>query len=358
MRSKENPVAKQGIQGRSFDGGSIPPGRNETNFKIITEGILGPVEWKDFNSGFCECPGQDLHSTRTAKRDCEIWLGLDEKPPAIHCVHSSCIGAVEEAARELRSQLGKAEATGQRPTREQFNQWRHKANQRKREQRKKELVSKAWEGQLPDILNRFKWPLEQVMEDSPISPRDVWSWVKPERVPEWTRLIDLIFHPGDLVFIGGLRDVGSDHFKPASEWLDLYQKPNAPTLPPGTIFISPWAWREGTASKERSNQLQRRALVLESDSLGENVFPVFKWLSQLLKLRAIVFTGNKSFHGWFDPPPPKLEAELKEAAEALQLDPAMFTNATTRLPGVTRPDAPYESWRQELCFLDRKEVAA
>lgn len=351
MRIKESPVGQRGKKGGISSAFNLPQGRNETSFKIIAEGILGPIEWRDFNSGFCVCPGSDLHSTRNGKRDCEIWLGLDDRPPAIHCVHGSCSGVIDEVSRDLRSQLAKAEKTGQRPTREQFLKSRAKAKQREIEKREREKVRAQWKKQLPLILEQNPWTVEQVMQESPVDVRDFWKIGRP---PEWAALVDLIFLPGDLVFIGGLRDTGPDHFKTKEEWLKVYQNCLAPKLSQEALFISPWTWKPGTTRKTQENQSERRSLVLESDTLGEQVFPVFKWLKQALRLRAIVYTGGKSFHAWFDPPPPELEKELREAAESLQLDPAMFTNATTRLPGVIRPDT---GRNQELAYLDGKEAA-
>ena len=331
--------------------------------KIAAEKLLGEIHWQDSDSGFCRCPGRDLHSTKNAKRDCAVYV-TPGRAPTIYCQHNSCGGAVEDANRKLRSAIGKLQADpAHRPTPEEIRKWRREARERRlqrmREQRARELTSKVMSRQLAKIIENYPWPIEQVMADSPIPPHKIWSYGKPDRVPEWTRLIDLIFHPGDLIFVGEWGDCGSRYFKTKEEWLRLYQRPNAPQLEPKEgLFLSMWSWKPGSTRKTKENRLHRRALVLESDTLGENVFPVFRWLQINLKLRAIVFSGNKSFHAWFDPPGEKLEKQLKEISSDLQLDSSMFDKSFGRLPGVTRPDAPYETWRQEICYLDRKEVAA
>jgi hypothetical protein len=85
---------------------------------------------------------------------------------------------------------------------------------------------------------------------------------------------------------------------------------------------------------------------------------MINWCSQFMRLRAIVDTGRKSLHGWFDAPPPEVEAELKiilpnlgRRAEAKPtLDPALFKLAQPcRLPGAWREPGKI---RQALLYLD------
>ena len=326
----------------------------------VAESLLGEIHWKENgDSGYCTCPGRDLHSNANAKTDCQVWLGMDGRVPTIHCVHDSCCGPIADANHKLRSELGKIDASGRTATRAEIRESQERQRLYRLEKRKKELTGKAISSQLTKIIEKYPWPLEQVMEDSPISPRDIWSFGKPDRVPEWTRLIDLIFQPGDLIFVGEREDVGSDHFKTKEEWLRIYQRPNAPQLQPKKgLYLSMWSWKPGSIHKTKANRLHRRSLVLESDDLFTDTLHVFKWLQINLRLRAIVFSGDKSFHGWFDPPGEKKEKQLEDISRNLELDPSMFSKSFARLPGVTRPNAPYEGWRQELCFLDRKVVAA
>ena len=319
----------------------------------VAEQILGEIHWKENgDSGYCTCPGRDLHSNANAKTDCQVWLGIDGRAPTIHCVHDSCCGPIADANHKFRSELGKIDASGRTATRAEIRESQERQRLYRLEKRKKELVGKAWASQLQSIQEQFPWALNEVVKDS---PADVLQFLRPGSNPQWIELIDLIFQDDDVVYVGHRGTPRGREFKTKREWLSIYNRPDAPPLGIDEIYTSPFAWNPGSKTKERSNQLHRRALVLESDTLGENVFPVFKWLSQLLELRAIVFSGNKSFHAWFSAPPPDLESELKELAPALQLDRAMFTNALARLPGVTRPDT---GKPQELIYLATKEVAA
>ncbi|MBM3847331.1 MAG: hypothetical protein FJ405_13745, partial [Verrucomicrobia bacterium] len=72
----------------------------------IAAELLGPVDWASETSGFCACPGRDLHTNANGPRDCKIHI---DGVPTLHCFHSSCRSAVEQANHELRSRIGKAE---------------------------------------------------------------------------------------------------------------------------------------------------------------------------------------------------------------------------------------------------------
>src|SRR5215210_6915323 len=79
--------------------------------RLIAESVAGVVTWQDAEHGFCACPGQDLHEHPNGARHCRVSL---DKVPTIHCVHSSCMGVIEEANRRLRSALAKRAFSGQR----------------------------------------------------------------------------------------------------------------------------------------------------------------------------------------------------------------------------------------------------
>ena len=63
-------------------------------------------------------------------------------------------------------------------------------------------------------------------------------------------------------------------------------------------------------------------------------------MREFLRLRAIVDTGGKSLHGWFEGPTPEQRTELKAILPEWGFDRAMFTPSQPwRLAGVTRPNA-------------------
>lgn len=83
----------------------------------IVESVVGGVEWdRDGEWGYCTCPGLTNHNHKNGRRDCRAFAierhggrnGL--LPPGVHCLHTSCLGAVEEASKRIRSEIGKAKA--------------------------------------------------------------------------------------------------------------------------------------------------------------------------------------------------------------------------------------------------------
>ena len=79
--------------------------------QTIAESIVGAVSWNGAE-GYCQCPGEGQHTTRTTATDCKVVCAPVEKPggllkPGVYCFHDSCSGAVEAASYLLRSALGK-----------------------------------------------------------------------------------------------------------------------------------------------------------------------------------------------------------------------------------------------------------
>jgi len=72
----------------------------------IAEKILGAIRWTNDVHGFCQCPGQNLHTTGNGERDCEIHL---DGAPTLFCFHNSCTAIRDGVNHELRSRIGKAE---------------------------------------------------------------------------------------------------------------------------------------------------------------------------------------------------------------------------------------------------------
>jgi hypothetical protein len=107
-------------------------------------------------------------------------------------------------------------------------------------------------------------------------------------------------------------------------------------------------------------------LVIESDSLpleGFGNVVMFVAEHMKLELRAVVFTGGKSVHCWFDYNyllflgNTHYHRETLAVLTGLGCDPKMFGLAsTTRMPGCERMDndgRPTGNW-QRLVFLDPK----
>src|SRR3974390_4463 len=74
-----------------------------TDPRQIAVRLLGPIEWQTEVSGFCRCPGEQLHTSSNGKKDCRVNV---DGAPTIFCFHASCAPAVAEANRRLRRELG------------------------------------------------------------------------------------------------------------------------------------------------------------------------------------------------------------------------------------------------------------
>ena len=38
----------------------------------IAAALVGKIDWQNEVSGFCRCPGESLHTTKTSKKDCRV----------------------------------------------------------------------------------------------------------------------------------------------------------------------------------------------------------------------------------------------------------------------------------------------
>ena len=100
--------------------------------------------------------------------------------------------------------------------------------------------------------------------------------------------------------------------------------------------------------------MQSPYLVVESDTLSvDDQFALLRWLYEGLgwTLRAVVFSGGKSYHGWFDRPPEGHIESLKAIAKGLPpgtIDPkCLQVSQPVRLPGCPRGDH-----FQELIYIN------
>lgn len=285
------------------------------------ESLFGSIDWTDSDRGLLRCPGADLHTHRTGKRDCEIHL---DGAPTLYCFHTSCAGALEEANRRLRSAIGKAEAGEQlqpyRPSPADIERQRQKARAEALKNRAARSLAAILAGNgvnEADFRDSSPHPLEG-------DPADDW------------RLLLSMFAPDDVVWIGHVYDSGKPeharNFRPVSEWLKESKAPGN--------FTCPSTFKNNSVTRSNDNAIARRFLVVESDKLKrEETLAVVQWLRSFLTLRAVVCTGGKSLHGWFDFPAGAILEELRIILPELRCDPALFkVSQPCRLPGAWRAD--------------------
>jgi hypothetical protein len=298
----------------------------------VAESLLGQIDWQDGTTGFCPCPGEHLHTHKSGKRDCRVTL---DGAPTIFCFHTSCVAFIEGKNRELRSALGKAEVGASiapyRPTPQDLERQR----QRDRDERLKARTEKS----LKKILIDYRIDDRTFRTSSPTpldcSPHNDWK-------------LHLRLFPLDaIVWIGAVSDSGKPHhaknFRPTSEWLAGEQ--------PSGNFNCPSVFKNNSVSRSNENVIHRPYLVVESDvHTRENMLAIIQWLRSFLVLRAVIFTGGRSLHGWFEYPEPNAEKELRIILPALGCDPAMFKSSQPcRLAGAWRAEK--RKW-QSLLWLD------
>lgn len=292
--------------------------------------LCGDIEWQSEKKGFVTCPGESLHTGPTKRNHCFIAV---DGAPTIHCFHSSCAGVVEAANYQLRSAIGRAGIESgvfskySAPTAETLLRL-----ERKR--------------QLTELRARAKTSLEVILRDYEWNPVDAWheSPITSEDMEQDWKLILSLFKPTDIVWIGDIYDSGkpehSGCFRKAEEW-------NYFSIAPAQLTC-PSAFKAGTFSRSNEAVVTRPFLVVESDALTKDqICSVFRWCTLFMRLRAIIDTGGKSLHGWFDFPEAQAMDELKVILPQLQCDPSLFKpSQPCRLPGAKRGD----KWQSLIWF--------
>lgn len=125
-------------------------------------------------------------------------------------------------------------------------------------------------------------------------------------------------------------------FRTASQWLRAGKNPG--------VYICPNSFYPGVVSRSNENVIDRNFLVIEADVIShDDSCSVFKFLEAAypeMRLRAVVDTGGKSLHAWFDYPSPETLEALPDILPRLGCDPAMLKpSQPTRLPGSRRKEA-------------------
>ena len=326
--------------------------KSATSPHKIAESILGEIDWGSPDRGSCTCPGVALHSSRTDKGHCTIFL---DGSPTVHCFHSSCNESVQRANFQIRSALGKARCS-EKPYAPTVAEQLARAQRWREKKRSEQLIAKA-EASLPMIMEQFSSSPADLWEDSPVRLLD-----GPE--DDWRGHLN-IFPPKSHIWIGDIHDsAGEDkiegvktkaraHFRSVEDWLDCETPPKGP-------FICPTTFVQGSASRCKANAAEMPFLVVESDTLSKDEqTAIILFLKQKYHLRAVIDTAGKSLHAWFDRPAEEDIPDLKTILQNLECDPAMFSaSQAVRLAGIPRYGADkgktFYMGHQTLIYLDHE----
>ena len=323
---KETPGAGTSGVVSQTESKSLTRDASVVNFAIRrrkAEMLLGSIRWQAADFGYCLCPGYEKHTTPESWRDCRVNL---DGVPTVYCFHQRCADDVAAASRELRAEILRLDESAD---------GHHFVIvgaddidlQRRDDQNRRTRLAREARTWLPRILATHSWPVNQIQAESPTPipklPEDHW------------RLHLSLFHPSDVVWIGlDVRDTGQRwhvyKFREVCDWL------RSPSVPGS--FTCPSTFKALTYSRQKKTVQDRRFLVVESDILDKNQMgAVLKWLASQATLRAVVDTGRKSLHGWFDFPPFEVFDRWKTVLPAIGCDRALFNPAQPcRLAGAAR----------------------
>ncbi len=294
--------------------------------------MLTDVVWRSATVGSCRCPGAERHSGGDGT--CAVFI--DRGWPLLHCFHDSCA----ESVRTLNGELLRAAPDGVR----QERKW---TNAEKEEWRCNRHVE-------------YKARVELLPQLSALEPMtaDDWLTLSPVPVPDspleqWRLLLRSLFDPADLIWCGELWMSGKPEytqtFRTAAEWqrteygplgeqmsLCTFNRRTGYDRKKGTVYF------EGFERAKERIQRHKYTLV-ESDTVDRERFSnVQRWLAKQngFVLRAIIDTGGKSFHAWYDcirynPEVRRMAAMLR----GLSADRQAVAHITARSVGITRSNA-------------------
>lgn len=337
--------------------------------KQIAESHLGNITWESDTKGTCNCPGADTHTNTGSTATVFI-----DAVPNIHCFHASCKTKVSRATTRLRAAINVAEPYRPTATTERTASCSGDAESPAPAQ---QAVSKAGnlnpaiqennlaqparendngipEAELRRVRNLAKANLPDITAQYPIDP-DEWGDRSPIYLPEsridddWRQLLRVMPRE-ERIWIGDVKDSGQPeharNFRLVRDWLNEEKCPGQ--------FICPANFQEGSFQRSEANAIWTHFVIVESDKLSKaDVSSLFLWLARSWRLVAVVDTGNKSLHGWYEEPVglnKKERAYNKAILDGFGCDISMLRpSQPCRLPGWLREDK--NRW-QTLLYLD------
>ena len=186
---------------------------------------------------------------------------------------------------------------------------------------------------LPIILKDYACGIADFWELSPIRLID-----DPKQ--DGALFLKTMFATDDVVWIGQHHETGMPlhvrNFRTREAWTDERQRQPVSA----SNYICASTFKPGTFSRSLDYVARLPFLVTESDNLNiDDQCALIKWQCQIMTLRAIVYSGGKSYHAWFDRPTDDVLAELRSIMLELELDMNASRDVqAVRMPGVSRAD--------------------
>lgn len=248
-----------------------------------------------------------------------------------------CIPGDREHRREIFALVG---IQGERqPDPERDRRWRMERDEERRRQTDAKSLTDTAKSTRSKIIARHPWTLADVWESSP--QRIECPLVESDP----RHFIGSLFQHDANVWAGGVHHSGAQH---ADHWHTAADWQNAPSVGP---MVSPAIWKPGTFSRSAENVAAAPFVVLDFDGF-DGICPktpseiqshvraslaLARWIREDLhwQLAAIVWTGAKSLHAWFNTPPADALQSLRPIAAALGIDAGLIGRPEhpCRLPG-------------------------
>lgn len=275
-----------------------------------TKILMTEISWYADDRGTLLCPGHTLHTKPTGLKDTILYL---DGVPTLFCYHESCREQIDLANKALRTEL----APRSPEQREEARVKTSHLTQLSCDARKL-LANKKW------LLEKYNWT--EIFEG---------SWVQP-----FQTFITAMWDPEDYIWVGEVWDTGPikgpGHFKPAGLWDSV----------PGH-FTTACSFKPGTIDRcmrqiERSPYTVVEFDVLNVDKEVNRIegAAFINYLSKNgLNLRAVVDSGNKSIHGWFEAIPDDMkffirclggDAKTMRPSQAVRVPGAIRENGNTQ----------------------------
>lgn len=301
----------------------------------------------------CHCPlHQDGTPSFTVDLVAGVWLWkcwpcgtggtVIDLHADLHVVSRSCHDAIKGTAEVLGVADDGEALPRMTPDRQRANAAAiTKRNAERRKQENAARITNALRGRRMEILTPFFssswradfWDASPTILDSPMEG-DAQLFIRG------------LFGPEDVLWLGDQFDSGearhAANFRPAREWFQLEN------LPPR---IASGIFKPGVISRSDCNLISSPFIVIESDDLighkptdddereeNKRLCAALIVLCRdrfKLTLRAVIDTGGKSLHGWFDRPSPEALEALMSITQGLAIDAAVVTRSANplRLPG-------------------------
>ena len=186
---------------------------------------------------------------------------------------------------------------------------------------------------LPIILKDYACGIADFWELSPIRLID-----DPKQ--DGALFLKTMFATDDVVWIGGYYDSGklrhARNFRTQAEWSNDLQRTDTNVQ----NRVCACTFKPGTFSRSLDYVARLPFFVAESDHISLiDQCALIKWQCQFMTLRAIVYSGGKSYHAWFDRPPADVLTQLRSIMPELMLDKGASGDVqAVRMPGVLRED--------------------